>query len=118
MADLQVDSNAPEVAQALHRAATELSDLESANEEAAAIIAAAPQPVRTGQLAASIRADVTAHGLAVAGWVRHWSFVEWGAPRRHVKAQHPLRSQLETRRDAIIAVYTEHATHAVALAGD
>lgn len=118
MADFGLDSNAGEVAQAFAQAARELSSLEDPNAEAGAIIAAAPQPVVTSQLAASVRADVTANGVTVAGHVRHWSFVEWGAPRRNVRAQHPLGAQVRAREDDIIAVYADHAARVVAMIGD
>jgi hypothetical protein len=74
--------------------------------------------VKSGRLAASVRADVFGGGVAVAGLVRWWSFVEWGAPRVNVVAQHPLRSQVQTREADIIAVYTEHAAAVVANVGD
>lgn len=118
MADFGLDSDAGEVAQAFAAAARALSSLEEPNAQAGAIIAAAPQPVRTGQLAASVSADVTANGVTVAGHVRWWSFVEWGAPRRNVRAQHPLRTQIQAREGDIVAVYADHAARVVATIGD
>lgn len=118
MGDLQVRSNAAEVARAFARMASELSDLEGPNRAAGDIIAAAPQPHRSGLLAASVRADVTAGGVTVAGLVRYWSFVEWGAPNANVKAQHPLRTQLVDRQQDIIDVYVSYAASVAADVGD
>lgn len=118
MSDFKLDSDATAVARALALAAGALSDLEAPDRAAAAILEAAPMPVRTGALAASVRADWSGGTVTAAGLVRYWSFVEWGAPRRNVRAQHPLRSHLEARTDDIIAVYNEHATRVVADIGD
>lgn len=118
MAGLEVDSNAGEVARSLYRAAGELSSLEDANARAGGIVAEAAQPVRSGLLAQSVRADATASGVTIAGHVRYWSFVEWGAPRRNVMAQHRLRTQAQDRESDIIAVYLDHAARVVAKLGD
>lgn len=118
MTSFEADSNAAAVAQALAQAAGALSNLEDANAAAGDIVADARQPVKSGRLAASVRAEPFPGGVSVAGLVRYWSFVEWGAPRANVVAQHPLRSQVQTREADIIAVYTEHAATVVATIGE
>lgn len=118
MSGAQLTSNATEVARAFARAASELNELDEPNTAAAEIISAAPMPVRTGALAASVRAGVTANGVTAAGLVRYWTFVEWGAPRRHVAAQHPIGAQLVNREAEIIAVYHDYAATVAARVGD
>lgn len=118
MADLQLTSNAPAAAGSLHRAAAELGELEEANRRAGAVITAAPAPRVTGLLGESVRADVTANGVTVAGHTAYWTYVHWGAPRIHVVAQPWLADQTRTHEQQIIDVYTDHTAAAVSTAGD
>lgn len=113
-APFQLDSNAAEVANGMHRAANELRQLEAVNKRAGAIIEAAPAPHRLGRLAASVRADVTAHGVTVAGHTSYWTYVHWGAPAIHVVAQPWLLNQLDAKQDEIVDLYRDHASHALA----
>lgn len=118
MAELQLTSNAAQVAADMHAAANALLELEPVNKRAGAIITAARAPRRTGALGASVRADVTANGVTVAGHTAYWTFVHWGAPRIHVKAQPWLLNQLDAKQEQIIDLYRDHAADAVAKAGD
>lgn len=118
MADFQLSSNAAQVGADMHRAANELRQLEDTNSSAGAIIAAAPAPHRLGRLAASVRADVSANGVTVAGHTDYWTFVHWGAPRIHVVAQPWLLNQLDAKQSDIIELYRDHASDALAHIGD
>lgn len=115
---LQLSSDAPKVAAGMHRAANELRQLEDINRAAGAVIKAAPAPHRSGRLGASVRADVTANGVTVAGGTDYWTYVHWGAPAIHVVAQPWLLNQLDARQGDIIDMYRTHASDALALIGE
>lgn len=118
MSSLQLTTDAAQVAASMHRAANEVVQLEAVNRRAGAIISAAPSPRRSGQLAASVRADVAGDTVTVAGHTSYWTFVHWGAPRIHVHAQPWLLNQLDARQDEVIELYRDHAATVAARAGD
>lgn len=118
MANLQLDSDAAQLARTLLRAADELAELEPVNKRAGELIAAGPAPRRSGQLAASVRADATANGVVVGSALRYATFVHWGAPRRHVIAQPWLLDQTKAREADLIELYRDHAADVVADIGD
>lgn len=118
MTDLELSSNAADVARRLLRMGDELQQLGPVNERAGELVAAAPAPRRSGLLAASVRADATANGVVVGSSLRYATFVHWGAPRRHVIAQPWLLDQTRARETDLINLYIEHAAAVVARAGD
>lgn len=101
-----------QLARQLHAAGVQLVDgLEPVNTEAGRVVdAAARPPRRTGTLAASSRSDATAHGVTFASTARYWTWVHWGAPRRHIKARPWLLEALDRTRTEVLAVYAAHAT--------
>lgn len=95
---------------ALARAGLELVDLESANTQAGRVVLeAARPPHRSGRLAASSRADATRNGVTFASTARYWTFVHWGAPRRHITARPWFVQALAANRERVVAVYADHA---------
>lgn len=114
MSEFQLDTDAARVADALMRSATQLGELEPVNRQAGAIITAAPAPHRSGLLAASVRADVTAHGVTAAGHTRYWTFVHWGAPRRNIAARPWLLAPVAEPDPRIIELYANHMATTVA----
>ena len=81
--------------------------------EAAKIVAAAAKPlapVRTGRLAASIRAAAVRTGGRVrvgAGAVPYAGPIHFGWPARRIKPQPFVYEALDPRRDEVAAVYVE-----------
>lgn len=105
------DSNAGSLARGFHQAAEALEDLADVNTEAGRVVLAAARPPRgaTGQLAARLEARATGREVTMASRVRYWSFVHWGAPRIHVRAQPFVLAALRATRADVVALYTEHA---------
>lgn len=95
-------------------AADALADLEPVNARAGDVVAAGPAPRRSGLLGSTVRADATANGVVVGSTLRYATFVHWGAPRRHVRAQPWLLAQLAARQADLIEFYRDHAADAVA----
>lgn len=118
MSGFEVDSDAAQLSRALMRAADELSDLGPVNERAGELVKAATAPRRSGQLAASVRADASAHGVVIGSPLRYATFVHWGAPRHHMAAQPWLLNQTEARQSDLIDLYAQHAAATVAKIGE
>lgn len=120
MPSLGVDGAAAveRLAQQLRTAARSFTELEPVYEQAGAVIAAAPAPRRSGQLAASVRADVTPNGVTVGSDLAYASFVHWGAPRRNVRAQPWLLTEVETAQSELVGLFETYAAHVVARIGD
>lgn len=114
MAGLQVTHDADQVAERLHRAAAALGDLEPTNAAAGRLILArANPPRRTGVLAAGMFAKATEAGTTLASSAPYWTFVHWGAPRRHVRANPFLLAATQATTREVVALYTEHAREAL-----
>lgn len=112
MARFEVDSaQLDQLGRQLHAAGVQLADLEPVNAEAGRVVdSAARPPRRSGALAAASRADATAHGVTFASTARYWTWVHWGAPRRHIKARPWFLEALERQRTEVLAVYARHAS--------
>jgi hypothetical protein len=95
----------------LRAAGAQLDNLEGPNTQAARIVeAAAHPPRRSGTLAASSRAGVSAGGVTFASTARYWTFVHWGAPRRNIRARPWWTEALTRTTTEVLAVYAKHAT--------
>ena len=94
----------------LRRAGVQLADLDSADAEAGRVVLAATRPPRlTGYLAANLTAGPAANGTVFASSARYWTWVHFGAPRRHMRAR-PFYPEAITRStDEVVAVYADHA---------
>lgn len=109
MAEFSSDSNAQAVATALHQAADNLADLEDVNAEAGRVVlAAAHPPRRSGELASKLRAWATGRDVVMASTARHFTFVHWGAPRIHVRAQPFVLTALRATADEVADLYGTH----------
>jgi hypothetical protein len=53
-------------------------------------------------------------GVAVASVAPYWTYVHYGAPGRHVRAQPWLADQLSGQADRITDLYRQHASDALA----
>lgn len=116
MADFRVDTSELErFAAQCHEAAAELGELESANIEAGRVVVAAARPPRgtTGQLGAGMHADASHNGVTWASSARYWTFVHWGAPRRHMRARPFFVEALQLSTDQLVDVYRVHANDAL-----
>ncbi len=109
------DHQADTLARDLYRAGAVLvDDLETTNAEAGRIVLARTNPPRrSGELAAGMFAEVTPTSTVLASHARHFTFVHWGAPRHHVKAQPFILAAVRATRAEVINLYTDHARHAV-----
>jgi phage gpG-like protein len=116
MADFHADSNAAELARDLAALGLELTDtVEAASKRAGALVlAGAHAPRRTGALAASLLPDATSDKVVIGSPLRYATFVHWGAPRRHVKAQPFLLTALESSKAEVLDLYTAAASDALA----
>ena len=115
MAGFSADSTElHQLADQLAAAGDLIGELGPADAEAGRVILAATHPPRrTGRLAASLTAGPAANGVAFASTARYWTFVHYGAPRRHIKA-HPFYPEaVAARTDEVLAVYATHAQHAL-----
>lgn len=102
-------SEVDRLAAQLRDAGHQLVELADPNSEVGRVVVEAARPPRlSGQLAATSRADVTRNGVAWASTARYWTFVHWGAPRRHIKARPYFVEALEQNTDRIVAVYAAH----------
>lgn len=110
MASVQVTQDAAGVADRLHAAAAALGDLEPTNAEAGRVILAqARPPVVTGQTARGLFARVTPAGATLASSAPYWTFVHWGAPRRHIRANPWLLAATRATTTEVARLYTTHA---------
>lgn len=115
MAGFSADSSAAaRLADELRRVGIELAELEPVNAEAGrAVVHAARPPRRSGALAAGSRADVSRSGVAFASTVRYWTFVHWGAPRRHIRARPFFVEALAATRGQLADIYAKHARESI-----
>lgn len=115
MADLTLSSNAATLAGSLSRAGEDLvGGLDEVNAEAGRVVLAATRPPRrTGALAAGLRSVVDSQGATLASTVPYWTFVHWGAPRRHVKAQPFILAALQASRSEVLDLYLTYARRVV-----
>lgn len=99
-----------QLADQLHAAGVELGELDPATAEAGRVVIAATRPPRrTGHMADHLTAGHAANGLVFASSARYWTWVHFGAPRRHMRAQ-PFYAEAITRStDEVLSVYAEHA---------
>lgn len=103
-----------QLADELHAAGVQLSDLDPANTEAGRVVVqAARPPRRSGVLAASLRADVGPSGVVFASTARYWTWVHWGAPRRNIRARPWYPEALTASRDQLLDVYAAHTRKAL-----
>lgn len=111
MADFTADTTQLERFRAqIAAAADQLAALESANRDAGRVVVEAARPPRlSGQLAAGMYADATRNGVAFASTARYWTFVHWGAPRRHIAARPFFVEAVKLNTDRVVDVYRAHA---------
>lgn len=103
-----------QLADQLRAAGVELADLEPANAEAGRIVLADVRPPRlSGYLGDHLVAGPAANGVTFASTARYWTFVHWGAPRRHIRARPFFTEALDHDQDKVLAVYADHAQHAL-----
>lgn len=115
MSDLQVDHQADTLARQLHNAAEALGDLEPTNTEAGRVILAAARPPRaSGATAAGMFAKVTNAGASLASSAPYWTFVHWGAPRRHIRANPWLLAATRATSAEVARLYVDHAQESLA----
>jgi hypothetical protein len=94
----------------LRAAGVQLGQLDQAHTEAGRVVVNATRPPRdTGHLANSLTAGAGANGVVFASAARYWTFVHWGAPRRHVRARPFYAEALRRSTTEVLAVYAEHA---------
>lgn len=109
MSGLQSTHDADEVARKLHAAAEAIGDLEPTNAAAGALILAAANPPRlTGATEAGMFARTTAAGATLASSAPYWTFVHWGAPRRHIRANPWLLAATRASISDVARLYTRH----------
>lgn len=109
MAGLRVTHDAEEVARRLSDAAAAIGDLEPTNAEAGRIIIAAARPPRlTGATAAGMFARTTAAGATLASTAPYWTFIHYGAPRRHIRANPWLLAATRASVSELARLYTRH----------
>lgn len=112
---VQVQSNADELAAALLRVGDELLDLEPVNTKAGSIVqAAASPPRRTGALSASLLSVAGPTETVVGSNLRYATFVHWGAPAHHVRAQPFLLTALEVTNTELADLYKQHLSDTLA----
>lgn len=111
MADFTTDTSELErFARQVREAADQLAALESANADAGRVVLATARPPRlSGFLAASLTADATANGVTWASSARYWTFVHWGAPRRHIVARPWYVEAVRVSTADLVDVYRVHA---------
>lgn len=112
MTTLAADTDAlARMGRALSTAGVELADLDDPTADAGRVVLAATHPPRgrTGRLAAGIHATPAANGVVFASTARYWTFVHYGAPRRHLRARPFFTEALTASRDDVLAVYARHA---------
>lgn len=99
-----------DLADRLHDAGVDLVDgMAGANQQAGRLVLDATRPPRrSGALAASLRADASRAGVAFASSARYWTFVHWGAPRRHIIARPFFTEALRLTTEDVLTVYGEH----------
>lgn len=98
----------------LYEAGHQLVELTDPNSEVGRVVVEAARPPRlSGNLGATSRADVTRNGVAWASTARYWTFVHWGAPRRHIRARPYFVEAVDRETDRIVAVYAAHVTDTI-----
>lgn len=111
MADQVKVEGARELAATAHHAADSLGDLSTANGRAGdyvAQLARGMAPVRSGRLAASIRADrSTTEATVTAGGatVPYAGPIHWGWPARNIAAQPFLVDALTAAESSVVNIY-------------
>jgi hypothetical protein len=94
----------------LRAAGVQLGELDPAHAQAGRVVLAATRPPRrTGYMANHLTAGPGANGVVFASTARYWTWVHWGAPRRHVKARPFYPEALHRSTDEVLAVYADHA---------
>lgn len=118
MAGFELTHDADQLAAGLAAAARAVGELEPVNQAAGAVVVAAPAPRRSGRMGDSVRAAATTTGVTVAAHTPYWTFVHWGAPRRHIIARPWLLAGLEANQEAIIDLYRSHLADSIATIGE
>lgn len=119
MAGFELTSDAAQLGDRLAAAGRLAAELEPVNQRAGQLVLAdSHAPRRSGQLGASVRADATTGGVTIAGHTPYWTFVHWGAPRRHVRAQPWLLAALRADEAAILELYATHLRDTVDTIGE
>lgn len=94
----------------LRTAGVQLGELDPANAEAGRVVlAAAHPPRRSGYLGDHLTAGPAANGITFASSARYWTWVHFGAPRAHVRAQPFYPEAIRRSTDEVVAVYADHA---------
>jgi hypothetical protein len=110
-----LDTDADRVAAGLSAVGVQLGDLEPVNTTAGAVVrAAAFPPQRTGGLSASLRSVVEPGGVTWGSDLSYATFVHWGAPGHHQRAQPFLLQALEVSTTELAELYRQHAVDAIA----
>lgn len=100
----------PRLGDQLRAAGVQLEALDPSHAEAGRVVlAAAHPPRRSGYLGNHLTAGPAANGVAFASSARYWTWVHWGAPRRHVRARPFFTEALDRSTTEVVAVYAEHA---------
>jgi hypothetical protein len=115
----ELTTDAAQLAAKLTAAGRLVAELEPVNQRAGELVHAdAHAPRRSGRLGASVRVAAAPDGFTIAGHTPYWTFVHWGAPRRHVRAQPWLLSALRVDTAAVIQLYADHLADTVATIGE
>lgn len=115
MGDFRSDTNAASLGRAIADLASDLGDLEAPNAQAGRVLEARlREPRRSGVLAASRRVVASAMGFELRYGAPYWTFVHWGAPKRHLKAQPWALAAYRLTRDELVDVLLDHTQTAVA----
>jgi hypothetical protein len=111
MAGFDTDAPAlPSLARELHAAGVQLGELDPVHAEAGRVVLASTRPPRhSGYLGDHLTAGPAANGVTFASSARYWTWVHFGAPRVHVRAQPFYAEALHRSTDEVVAVYAEHA---------
>ncbi len=114
MATLRVTHDADAAELRLRDAAAAIGDLEPVNSEAGRVILAAAHPPRlTGRTEAGMFARTTAAGATLASSAPYWTFVHWGAPRRHIRANPWLLAATRASTQEVARLYIRHLEESI-----
>lgn len=115
MATVKLDaSEVEQLAAQLTAMGDAVTDLAGPNADAAALIMQGVNPPRrSGQLAAAGRADVSPRGFVIGYPIRYATYVHWGAPARHMRAQPWLLQQRDNSYADLEQLYVQHTTEAL-----
>lgn len=106
---VSIDSNADTLARALLRAGEELLRLEPVNARAGALVkASASPPRRTGALSGSLQSVAGPGDVVVGSSLQYATFVHWGAPRHHQRAQPFLLTAVDVSTEELAELYAQH----------